>query len=88
MERRSVAWWMAARQDWSWTWARYSRNWTGADPGSTPLGTARNEADVVELLSGILATDGLRSDDTGEMVPTVIHDLGHTHRLPDPQCGC
>lgn len=42
-------------------------------PGSTPLGTARSEGDVVELLSGVLATDDLRSDDTGEMVPTAIH---------------
>ncbi len=42
-------------------------------PGSTPLGTTRSEGDVVELLSGILATDDLRSEDTGEMVPTGIH---------------
>ena len=42
-------------------------------PGSTPLGTTRSEGDVVELLSGILATDDLRSEDTGEMVPAAIH---------------
>jgi len=42
-------------------------------PGSTPLGTTRSEGDVVELLSGILASEELRNDDNGEMVPSVIH---------------
>ena len=42
-------------------------------PGSTPLGTARSEGDVLELLSGVLAKEVQRRDGTGEPVPTVIH---------------
>lgn len=42
-------------------------------PGSTPLGTARREGDVVELLSGVLATEDLHGDATDEMLPTPIH---------------